>query len=261
VAADFTFEDAATVTVVTPPNVAGAADIVFTLAGGEEDTLAGAFEYVLLGTPLVDGDLGDWGAEYMVASNSVVSNWDPDLNALSELYLAYDGNNLYIGVSGYSESLNYILGYVDVDFGAATGVTDMSTLADNDGDGDLDDALSNVVTVTAAGFGAEFGFGAQGNSVVAAGDLEASAGWRSLSPLDDFSWIQGPVDQGASAMETSVALADLLGMSGIPSTGLQVAVAVKLSNKYGGTDGMSNQCLPECSAPTVIDQVAVITLR
>lgn len=259
--ADFTFEDAGTVTVVTPPHAAGLADIVFTLPGGASDTLAGAFEYVLIGTPLVDGDLADWGDAYKVAINTVASNWDPDLNALDELYLAYDGVNLYIGVSGTAESLNYILGYVDVDFGAATGVTDMSTLADNDGDGDLDDALSNVVTVTAPGFGAEFGFGAQGNSVVAPGDLEGSAGWRSLDPPDNFSWMSGPVDQGAAAMETSVALSDLLGITGIPSTGLQVAVAVKLSNKYGGTDGMSNQCLPECSAPTVIDQVAIITLR
>ncbi len=259
--ADFTFEDAGTVTVVTPPHAAGLADIVFTLPGGESGALAGGFEYLLIGTPLVDGDLGDWGPDYKVATNTVASNWDPALNALTDLYLAYDGVNLYVGVGGLCESLNYILGYVDVDFGAATGVTDMSTLADNGGDGDLDDALSNVVTVTAPGFGAEFGFGAQGNSVVAPGDLEASAGWRALDPPGNFSWMPGTVDQGAAALETSVALADLLGPGGIPATGLQVAVAVKLSNKYGGTDGMSNQCLPECSAPTVIDQVAIITLR
>ncbi|MFH1529846.1 MAG: IPT/TIG domain-containing protein [Pseudomonadota bacterium] len=261
VAAAFVFTDAGSVVVTMPANLPGPADIVFTLPGGESDTLEGGFEYVLLGTPAVDGDLGDWEPAYKVATNSVASNWDPDLNALSDLYLAYDATNLYIAVSGYAESPNYILGTVDVDFGAATGVTDMGTLTDNGGDGDLDDALSNVVTVTAAGFGAEFGFGAQGNAVVSAGDLAPNAGWRALDPPGNFSWIPGPVDQGAGAVETSVALADLLGGAGIPSTGLQIAVAVKLSNKYGGTDGMSNQCLPECSAPTVIDQVAVITLR
>jgi len=256
-----TFVSSGVVEVTTPPNVAGSADIVFTLAGGESDIFEDGFDYVLIGSPVVDGDLADWDPLYKVAVNSVASDWDPDLNALADLHLAYDGVNLYIAVSGYAESLNYILGYVDVDFGAATGVTDMSTLTDNSGDGDLDDALSNVVTVTAAGFGAEFGFGAQGNTVVSAGDLAPNAGWRSLAAPDNFSWLAGPVDQTAGALETSVALTDLLGSSGIPSTGLQVAVAVKLSNKYGGTDGMSNQCLPECSAPTVIDQVAVITLR
>ncbi len=259
--ATFVFDDAGVVHVITPPNFAGPADIVFALPGGESDSLDDAFEYVLSGTMIVDGDLADWGPAYQVATNSVASDWDPELNALSALYVAYDDANLYIGVSGYAEGLNYILGYVDVDFGAVTGVTDMSSLSDNDGNGDLDDALSNVVTVTAAGFGAEFGFGAQGNSVVSGEELVFDAGWRSLNPPDNFSWVNGPVDQGVEAVETSVALTDLLGVSGIPSTGLQVAVAVKLSNKYGGTDGMSNQCLPECGAPTVIDQVAIITLR
>ena len=260
-AATFVFDDAGSVDVTTPPNVAGPADIVFTLPGGESDILEGGFEYVLSGTMTVDGDLADWGPAYLVATNSVVSDWDPALNALTELRVAYDDENLYVAVSGTAESLNYILGYVDVDFGAATGVTDMSTLADNGGNGDLDDALSNVVTVTAAGFGAEFGFGAQGSSEVAPGALVATGGWRSLDPPDDFSWLTGPVAAGVGTLETSVVLTDLLGDAGIPSTGVQLAVAVKLSNKYGGTDGMSNQCLPECSAATVIDQVAVITLR
>jgi len=260
-AAAFTLVDAGLAEVTTPPNPAGVADIAFTFPGGGSAGIASAFEYVLIGSPTVDGDLADWDPLYQVAENSVPSDWDPGLNSLSSLYLAYDDVNLYVGVGGYAESANYILGYVDADFGASTGVADMGALTDDDGDGDLNDALSNVITVTAAGFGAEFGFGAQGGAAVAAGDLEPAAGWRSLTPPDSFTWIAGHVDQGAAALETSAALEDLLGDDGIPPAGLQIAVAVKLSNKYGGADGMSNQCLPECSAPAVIDQVAVITLR
>ena len=260
-----TVVDDAYIETIVPAGVVGPVDVSILYSGPDGDftvTKPDAFEYVLKFTPTVDGDLAEWELPYQVATNSVVSDWDLDSNALSSLHLAYDDDYLYVGVSGYAEAANYILGYVDVDYGAGTGVADMSGLMDNDGGGDLDDALSSVLQVTAMGFGAEFGFGSRGtedNPTMQ--DLSTDVGWRGLSPVENFPWFQGILLHGDVGFETALPMSTVLAGAAIPPGGVTLAIAIKLSGPYGGTAGMSNQCLPECSVSTEIQEVAIIRLR
>ncbi|MBM4372824.1 MAG: IPT/TIG domain-containing protein, partial [Deltaproteobacteria bacterium] len=191
--ADFEVLGPGSITVTTPPGAAGLADLVLSHPEDGTAALEDAFEYVLVATPTVDGDLEDWDEAFRIAENSLTSDWGPLLNALHALYVAYDDENLYVAVEGTAEVLNYILGYLDVDFGLGTGASGMTSLSDNGGNGDLDDALSSVFEVSAEGFGAEFGFGAQGGAEALPGALVPAAGWRGLSPPGDFSWLAGPV--------------------------------------------------------------------
>ena len=248
---------------VTPAHEAGPVNLMVETPDGKADVKQDAFRYVYEFTATVDGDLSEWDPAFMVAINDIESNWDPDINGIAYLYVGFDQNLLYIGIEGDVEAANYILGYLDVDFPLATGPADMSTLADNDASGDLDDALSNVLNVLVDGFGADFAFGSQGmTSYSAGGDLGDSkfVGWRELSPTDDFGWLQGAVVCGDQALEASISLGTLFG-NGVQDGAKSLALFAKLANKYGGFDGISNQTLPEyydADAPEAVGEVVVI---
>ena len=254
------------VTFVAPAHAPGAVDIEIKNPGGETTAKGAGFEYVLKFTPSVDGDLEEWGDEFIVAHNMLVSNWDPASNALYTLYAAYDGGNLYLSVEGIVEEANYVLAYVDADYGLASGYGDMSELSDNDGNGDLDDALSNVLSVLDAGFGAEFAFGTQGlNSFMMGTDLGESkfVGWRGLSGPDNLAWLSGTVMSGEGVIEAAFPMATLC-PDGVSSAGKEIAVFVRISNAYGGYDGVSNQSLPEyydVDAPETVGEIAVFKIR
>ncbi len=232
-----------------PAHAPGAVDIVVENPDGEKAEVLEGLHYVLKMTPSVDGGLDEWTEAFLLAENTLESNWDPALNRLDALYVAFDKTHLYVAVAGTVEAGNYILGYVDVDMGSGTGHSDMTSLSDNEGGGDLDDALSNVLDVTVDGFGADFAFGTNGMASFAAGsDLGGAkdVGWRQLTPVDNLAWLDGSViaDADGETLEAAIPLATLF-PNGVPGSGKTVALFIRLSNGYGGFNGLSNQTLPE----------------
>ncbi len=248
-----------TITFVAPVHGVGAVDIAVTTGEGTALRTDGLW-FVLKKSVILDGDLSDWPPEFEVATNTLESNWGA--NTLDSLHVAFDDEYLYVGVAGTVEADNYILGYIDVDFGTGTGVVDNGDLTDNGGNGDLDDALSNVLAVSVSGFGAEFGFGTQGmGSYTMGGDLgnSVNAGWREFAIPDNFSWLQGTVECSAAMCEAAIPLSSIL--PNIPSGGKTIALYVKVANKYGGFDGVSNQTLPEFFDPDSVEEVGdVVTV-
>ncbi len=205
-----------------------------------------ALLYVLKFTPTMDGDLEEWPDAFEIASNSIESNWDDSLNFLRSLYVSFDAQYLYIAWTGSCEETNYIVGYLDTDYGVGTGVREMTSLADNSGSGDLDDALSNVLTVMDTSFGAEFAFGTGGMTSFAEGSdlgLSVKSGWRRLTPTDNFPWLDGAVTCTAAACEARIKLSTIVSGS-FPASGKQFALFLRLTNGYGGPEGISNQALP-----------------
>jgi hypothetical protein len=248
----------------TLPHAPGPVTVKVENPDGESVELDAALRYVLKMTPTVNGNLDDWSAEFLVGENDVVSNWDPEVNWLSSLYVSYDSEYLYVGLSGSSELANCIIGYLDVDYGVGSGIADMAALSDNGGNGDLDDGISNVMAVLDEGFGAEFAFGSKGmTSFTSGSDLGGAndAGWRELAPADEFPWIDGTVlaDESNGVVEVSIPLATIF-PGGLPVSGKSVGLVIKLTNSYGGFDGLSNQTLPgffDEDAPETVGNIVV----
>jgi hypothetical protein len=251
---------------VTPSHARGTVDITLENPSGQGLTLDDGFRFVLEGSPTMDGNLGDWDPLFEVADNTLESNWDPALNHADTLYAAFDGVYLYLGIEGKCEALNYLIGYVDRDYGSGTGVGALLGLSDNNGDGDLDDAISNVLQVDVSGFGAEHAFGSRGMASFAAGapiSESTYVGWRAVNDLPyDLPWLQGSVVCGASACEASFNLGYLY-PDGVPDGGSTVAVIIKLIDRYGDLDGLSNQTIPaswDPDNPAQIDDAATFKL-
>ena len=241
---------------VTPAHDAGTVDIVVTNPSGQSATAAAGFEFVLHFSPVLDGNLDEWPGAMVVGDNSLESDWGPDKNRLEKLYAAYDSGYLYVAFSGVLEEHNYVVGYIDGDYGAGSGSTNMVDLSDNDGDGDLDDALSNVLVVTAPGFGGDVGFGTRGMASFQMGnDLAGSlfVGWRELGPPYNLAWLQGSVLCSEDACEAALPLSSLY-TTGVPAK-TQVALFLKLTDKYGDLAGLSNQTLPEFYDADDISQI------
>ena len=247
---------------VTPANARGLVDIAIENPSGQGLSLPDHFRYVLEMTPTLDGNLGDWDPLFKVAENALESDWDQGLNHLDALYAAYDGVYLYLAVEGSCEAFNYILGYVDQDFGLGTGVSDLLGLSDNLGNGDLDDAISNILYVDVPGFGADHAFGSRGMASFMAGspiDESLFVGWRSVNDLPyNLPWLQGTVACSPTACEAAFSLS-MLYPDGVPPGGADVAAAIKLTDHYGNDGGISNQTIPESwdpDDPPKIDAVA-----
>ena len=247
---------------VTPAHARGPVDIAIENPSGQGLDLSDHFRYVLEMTPTLDGNLGDWDPLFKVADNNLESNWNPANNHLNALSAAFDGVYLYLAVEGSCEDFNYILGYVDQDFGLGTGLSDLLGLSDNDGDGDLDDAISNILHVDVPGFGADHAFGSRGMASFMAGnsiDESLFVGWRSVNDLPyDLPWLQGTVACSSTACEAAFSLS-MLYPQGVPPSGADVAAFIKLTDRYGNADGISNQAIPESwdpDDPPKIDAVA-----
>ncbi len=254
-----------TIIFTAPAHAVGPVTVKVTNPDDESVEVLAAFRYVLKMTPVVNGSLDEWPQEFMLASNTMESNWDQQVNWLSFVYAAYDADSLYVAISGNSEQSNCILTYLDVDYGSGSGIADMTALSDNGGNGDLDDAIANVLLVQDEGFGAEYAMGTKGmTSFISGSDLAGAvdAGWRLLSPPGDFSWLDGTVlaDADNGVIEASIPLETLF-PGGLPDSGRTVALFVKLGNSYGGFDGLSNQTLPafyDGQAPETVGSVVLI---
>ncbi len=248
-----------------PPHAAGKTGVSVVNPDGQKAVLEPAFVYVLRFTPTLDGKLTEWTDPFQVGTNALQSNWDPSLNSLGKLYASFDEGHLYVGVSGYCEAQNYIVGYVDGDFGKASGTSEMIWLSDNTGDGDLDDAVSNILAVSVPGYGGDYGFGTRGMaSYQEGGNLGDSkfSGWRELGPPYNLSWIQGTVACSDKGIEAAIPLGTLY-PAGVPADGTQAGVFVRLTDRYGDKPGISNQALPEFfdpATPAKVGAVAVFDL-
>ena len=240
----------------TPPLPPVFADVAVMSFAAATLTLPAALDVVPVDTPIIDGLLdADWNAMSLAALNDTLSNWDnpSDLsksNELNQLWIAYDANNLYVGVKGTCEALNAIACYLDVDYGAGTGASSPSAISDVTGA--VDNALSNLYTVNDSQIGIDFAFATTGMSSFAGGDLGGAtkAGWRGMTKLDDLPWLQGIVQANASnnAVEASISLAQLY-PNGIPNSGAVVKIACVLTSADGSA--VSNQILPpQASAPS-----------
>ena len=252
---------AETIVFTAPKHEAGEVNLTVKNPDGKSNTLAGGLSYTLKFTPDPDGDMSEWPGEMLVTTNGLESNWDPTKNALMELYAAYDDDYLYVAVYGYVEAQNYIVGYLDVDYPAGTGIAQLNLLFDNKGNGDLDDALSNMVGVSVPGFGAEFGFGSRGMASFLEGeDLAGSTyvGWRGLEPTNNFPWLQGTVACTGDMLEAAIPMSTLF-PNGKPA-GKKVALFVKVTNAYGGMDGLCNQTLPQFFNPEKIEEVGIVAV-
>ncbi len=238
---------------VIPAHVAGLTDLTVTNPGGAFYTLEESFEYVHVATINVDGNPDDWDPALRAAQNNITTDAPPGY--LSELYIAFDDENLYIGITGFCEPLQSIILYLDVDYGSGTGVSDTQDLSDNTGA--LDDAISGTLFVDDPLFGAEFAAGTIGMAEVADG-LADSAGLRKLNPPYDFPWLSSTVSTSSDFIEIALPLSHLWPGS-IPPNGARAAIVVKLLNDAFGVD-YSNQTLPEDSGSDTVSSTAAFTV-
>ncbi len=254
--------DSQTVTFIAPGHDAGLVSVTVENPSGLGATAAKGYHFVPRMTPAVDGDLQDWPEEFRIGTNDIESNWDPALNHLESLFAAFDDQYLYLAVAGVCEANNYIVGYLDLDFGADSGVSDMLALSDNGGDGDLDDALSNVLHVDVAGFGADHAWGSRGMASFQQGDgLENSkfVGWRQLGLPYDLAWVQGAVHCSAGGCEAAIPLATLYGDK-LPTALTAVALFARVTDRYGDLGGVCNQALPGFFTPDDAPAVGAVSL-
>jgi len=252
-------KDANTVIFTTPAHPMGRVDVTVKSSEGKEGTLKGGFAFVPVGTLTVEGP---WDAAFRVGTNDIASDWNaPDKheNELHELYVAVDDSYLHVGVKGFCQATNAIVGWLDRDPGAGTGFAPASL---TDGGGALDNAISAPsVDVTVPGFGAEFAFGSVGMS--ATDKMSDKAGWRAFFGAPDvgpgnFAWLEAPVAVSADAQALLASLPLSTLSSGMTGGKLDVGLFVRIVNADG--NAASNQCLPGQDGPKV-EKVVVVPVR
>jgi hypothetical protein len=269
--------DANTLRATTLPHDAGAVEVRVTNPGSSSVSLPTGFHYVLRGTPVVDGTIDtnsgqDWDDAFFVGGNSVPpAEWGP--NRLDAMYLAFDDNDLYLGLDGWVEAGagNVIVVYLDVDFGPGTGAANMNDLTDNWGyqpngglhQAGIDDAISSKCVVTESGFGAEFAVGTKGMASIQETSTNPEewvlAGLRGLSPPSDFPRLPATVTTtndgpGLGAVEAAIPWTSLFA-GGLPVRGTRMALFARLVNCDG--QWLSDYTVPE-DDPAAPGQVGVI---
>ncbi len=121
-------------------------------------------------------------------TNTSPSDWGT-ANQVTSLWLGGDAEKVVLVIQGTVEAQNAIVAYLDLDYGAHTGVTDPKTLTD--GAGGLDNAVSSGIDFGDAGFGADAAAGTVG--MATGKGMIDGAGWRSLSNTADLPWLDGAV--------------------------------------------------------------------
>jgi hypothetical protein len=214
--------------VKTPPGQPGPADVVVDLED-KEAVLPGGFRFL---GPDPDGNLAEWREGWWSAPPGV----DSDLPGagLERLAAVSDGRRLHVAVTGLVSPDAAVVGYVDLDPGAGTGVKDMDAI--DPAGGQLDQALSCPLVTGEAGLGAELAFGTAG-AWSAPEEGSEEAGWRDVSDPARVRWLPGALSYrlATGSLETSVELP----RAGV---GSEVALAVRLVSLDGSR--LSNQTLP-----------------
>ncbi|HEY8206438.1 MAG TPA: putative Ig domain-containing protein, partial [Myxococcaceae bacterium] len=125
----------------TTPAGSGQGPATISVTNDSNLSLGANYTYTLERTIDPDGSSADWTPAFQVGTNPGPSSWP--ITDLQALYAAYDADNFYVGVAGTLDPStgNTLILYVDADPGTGSGVTDYSTLQDNNGL--LDDACTN----------------------------------------------------------------------------------------------------------------------
>jgi len=180
-------------------------------------------------------------SESIFAENSTVSDWGDTTNFLKNVKVEWSSSNLEITIEGSVDSSNAILCYLDVDYGAGTGVKNMNTISDSKGV--LDKAIGSLIDATAAsGFGADYAFGTKG-MVSATATWDEHAGWRNITiDQTDLHWIStatSPVTVDATpSVKGSIPISEIA-----VSPGDELALFVRIVTNNG--QSVCNETLPE----------------
>ena len=201
------------------------------------------------GTHTVDGNLSDFSSTAVKAVQTVATI-DPGRNALNRLLVENDNDFLYIGLVGNADAtedparLNGVVIWLDVDYGAGTGVTNFGLL--NDDSGPATRLISSLDTTAPPGFGADFVLASfrggelstiqtlvrqDGSRLIggprAAASFGSATGFYHINPaklsdLEELSaqiaWFPPTVANGGPAAETQP--------TGGPGNGMEVAIRI-----------------------------------
>ena len=214
---------------------------------GGSFTLAGGFEYLLVGTPVsVDGDLTDWDSRYELVVNTGAGS-----NTLKNLSASFDSTNLYIAVVEDIPAGNGVVAWLDVNVGSGEGITNIaSSLTDTFGS--LDNWLSSVnASITATDFEVDAALGSIDHAAVA-NTFADEAGARDFGTdglagdLFDFAWLRSTVSPGAGDenLEMAVPLTSIF-PGGIPTTGQTVGIFVTATASNGNFPMLQDWVLPD----------------
>ncbi|MFZ5478969.1 MAG: alkaline phosphatase, partial [Myxococcota bacterium] len=212
---------------------------------------------------LADGELSDLGEP--VVAQVHASSFGAGHHQLDALRVAADADGLWVGVDGvFDDHADAVIAWIDLDWGAGTGVGADLVLADADGRADT--MLSTFVPSPALdGLGFDAALIDVSTTDVRADELYDEAGLRLFHPPHgsegDLWWMAavvtfddgnvaygdadapdaGPTGETAGGMEAWVPWASLA-PDGLPAEGTTIAVFVVMTDTTG--DLVSNQALP-----------------
>ena len=211
---------------------------------------------------LPDGMLDDLGPA--IVTQTTDTDFGSGYNQLDALRIATDERGIWIGIDGiFDERANSVIVWLDLDYGASTGVAAGMDLIDVDG---LLDRLIGTPTVTTElpGLGFDAAIAQVGASYARTSATRDNAGVRQFQPPaglpEDLAWRYGAVNyddgnvaNGTPAVDAAatgttthgleaLALFSELWPDGIPAEGANLALVVTLGSADGST--WSNQALP-----------------
>ncbi|HPN30871.1 MAG TPA: S8 family serine peptidase [bacterium] len=199
----------------------------------------------------IDGTNDFLNAE-LIDSCITESNWGTN-NNLDSLYLTYNADTLYIGVTGKFDdaSNNYAVCYIDRDFGENTGLKHFLSLTDETENPDA--AISNWINASymgGGGFGAELAVGWDGYSQT--GGIRR---FESESKYGNMDWLtNAKISGGGQYFECAIPFSEIY--NNISLTGKKLGVFVVLTNSAG--THISNQFIPDSAL--VRQQISVIEI-
>jgi len=188
-------------------------------------------------TITIDGSKDFNDTAEAVGSCTTPTDWGVN-NDLDTLYFTYNADTIYIGVKGSFNATgsNFVLVYLDRDFGNTTGVSNMSSLTDNTGD--PDNAISSVLNASSiSGFGAELAMGWNPN-----GSVGGVRRFETPAKYSNFDWITNAQYSGNSSyVEFAIPVREVYNDTEIK--GKQIALLACIANNDGGF--LSNQYIPD----------------
>jgi len=241
-----------TITVVAPPHEAGPVEVRVEVAGKPAATRT----YTYLG-PVVDGVLDDWPAAWLDRTTAEAPDWGASLNELRRFGARVVAGTLLIGIEGFVEETNALVGYVDLDPTGGNGIsphelTDRAAV-------DLDHALSGLLEIGGALGTArpDLGFGVFGHArSVSGASLDPLVGWRRLQAAEpaNLHWVTGEVAATAAACEAAIPLATLFNVepAQVPAAG-KLTLFLRITNQDG--TAYSTMELPAQDAPSPVTAV------
>ena len=232
---------------------------------------------------IADGELDDLGPA--VVSQAHETDFGAGYNQLDGLRVAADRQGLWVGIDGALDGdANAVVVYIDLDFGAGTGVGAEFGLTDPDGRADA--LLSRLgVAPTLDGLGFDAAAVSVAGEPVRAGVLSSGGGLRLFRPphgaADDLWWLDstliiddgnradgGPARDAGSVGATRGGLElrlpwTSLAPEGLPPEGAELGIFVALVDTFGTL--ASNQALPawptaDAPDPAAMPVGSVVTL-